>query len=210
MTEISIKNTDVLYNAQEKAYTRIRNSLGKLLADAKLCGGTPLSRCYLQHRISYDLDFFVPPMPGLMRGIHDALGSANIGFAADKMQINNAIYSNLFGKISVSPALKIEVSFVEDRWFSTYPKLEALMGNTTIVTEPVEGQYFRKLHTVAGQGTGEMPVGGRQTARDIFDLYVLSKTVKPLPDFLKEVTVFFPVDAFYNGLASVKNPPLTP
>ena len=49
-----------LYPLQEVVLSRLQ-SMGDAQFDAsKLCGGTALSRCWLDHRMSYDLDFFLP------------------------------------------------------------------------------------------------------------------------------------------------------
>jgi hypothetical protein len=192
-----------LQDTQDHVYSLIRESLGELFEGAKLCGGTPLARCYLQHRISYDLDFFMPPSAGTIGDILKKLNAGCTGFTVDGYQDKTEACSSLFGHIYVNPDIRIEVCFIEDRWYRTYPKITAMMGDINIITEPVEGLYHRKLRTVAGYGSDEHPLGGRQTFRDIFDLYVLSRTIKPIPEFLQELPEFFPEDAFYNGLASM-------
>jgi len=192
-----------LQAAQESVYTLLRENLGELFEYAKLCGGTALARCYLQHRVSYDLDFFLPPGAGMAGAILKKLNTGCTMFTVDGYFDKIEAYSSLFGHLYDNQDVRIEVCFIEDRWYKTYPKTTARMGGISIITEPVEGLYHRKLRAVAGYGVDEHPFGGRQTFRDIFDLYVLSRTVKPIPDFLRELPDFFPVDALYNGLASM-------
>ena len=73
-----------------------------------------------------------------------------------------------------------------------------------MTTEEVAGLYHRKLRTVVGRvSEGSKVVGGRQTARDLFDLYVLSQAYMPIRQFIAQVPYAFPSDAFDNGLASM-------
>lgn len=195
-------NIQELYDAQEIAFKRVIDVLGDLSSTLKLCGGTPLARCYLHHRISYDLDFFLPYRNSL-HSIGKRLVTADIGFITEQSVIDKSIYSQLFGHIAVTPELNIEVAFIEDRWFDSFSSVQQKMGNSTITTESVEGLYHRKLRTVSGFEDSEFPVGGRQTARDIFDLYVLSRMVKPIHKFINDLEVPFPEEAFYNGLANM-------
>lgn len=51
--------------------------------------------------------------------------------------------------------------------------------------------------------SGCLFAGGRQTARDAFDLYVLSQAFKPLAEFMESLPYAFPATAFSNGLASM-------
>ena len=50
---------------------------------------------------------------------------------------------------------------------------------------------------------GSEVVGGRQTARDLFDLYVLSRAHKPIREFMATIPYAFPSDAFDNGLSGM-------
>lgn len=64
--------------------------------------------------------------------------------------------------------------------------------------------YHRKLRTIVGNTvTGNVVNGVRQTARDLFDLYVLSIHHMPLLDFMDKLPYVFPKDAFINGLISI-------
>jgi len=66
-----------LIRSQDRAAERVLPWVdGGLMAQIKLCGGTALSRFYLQHRISYDLDFFVPEGAGFhAQALADRLAS---------------------------------------------------------------------------------------------------------------------------------------
>jgi predicted nucleotidyltransferase component of viral defense system len=55
------KNKERLYSLQEAVLAKLQAILEDTQFNrAKLCGGTALSRCWLDHRMSYDLDFFLP------------------------------------------------------------------------------------------------------------------------------------------------------
>lgn len=96
------------------------------------------------------------------------------------------------------------MSFVEDAYFELFPSIEAPFGNGMVRTEPVEGLYHRKLRTVSGHTAGgDSFEGGRQKARDVFDLYVLSQKVKPIRPFMASLPYPFPAAAFDNGLANM-------
>ena len=45
---------------QDAAARLVLPNVNALISGYRLCGGTALSRFHLKHRISYDLDFFVP------------------------------------------------------------------------------------------------------------------------------------------------------
>jgi hypothetical protein len=190
-----------LFDAQEKAYTMVRDALGDSFTGVKLVGGTVLSRCYLHHRISYDLDFEVRPGTDL-EAFREKLMKAGIGFKSQRFNINESIYSQIFGQINLSNGKEVDVSFVEDRWFDLYPAVERMMGDTPVVTEPIEGIYHRKVRTVAGYG-GETTLGGRQKKRDVFDLYVLSRKVKPVGDFMKEMPPPFSEENFIAAMTAM-------
>ncbi|MDR2573359.1 MAG: nucleotidyl transferase AbiEii/AbiGii toxin family protein [Desulfovibrio sp.] len=194
-----------LFTAQEEAYTRLHSALGDDFSTCKLCGGTAISRCFLNHRLSYDLDFFVPPEVGAVEKIHSALKCSGQRFSIDRIQLGADIHAQFFLRFPVND-LDVHVSFFEDRYYRRFPSAWMPMGKINVQTEAIEGLYHRKLRTIAGTGVfreGDAPEGSRQTARDIFDLYVLSKKIKPISQFFDEAEDF-PVDAFYNGLALIE------
>ena len=152
-----------------------------------LGGGTALARCYLEHRVSYDLDFFVSkrfdPML-LQRRLRDA----GLQLYAVESVIDPMYAVQLHGMVNVEGE-PLRLSIVEDIYADMFP-VTTVKG---IRTEAIEGLYHRKLRTITGTGeviTGTGRVAGkgaRQTARDLFDLYVLSKEVKPVMEFVSEI-----------------------
>ena len=47
-----------LFALQDEVLARLQSIADPQLSLAKLCGGTALASCWLEHRLSYDLDFF--------------------------------------------------------------------------------------------------------------------------------------------------------
>jgi hypothetical protein len=75
-----------------------------------------------------------------------------------------------------------------------------------VITEEIGGLYHRKLRTISGGGYGEQVRGARQTARDLFDVFVLNKQVASIKQFLAEANAHganFPVDALCANLLSM-------
>jgi len=175
-----------LYRFQDELLERIIGAEEQLFPEAKviLAGGTALARCYLHHRISYDLDFFLsrrfdPQL--LQRRLKDA------GITLQEVEIvNDPLYAvQLHGQVEEGGEI-IRVSFLEDVYSDMFPVVEV----EGIRTETIEGLYHRKLRTITGSREAASPAGvpvrqgSRQTARDLFDLYVLDTEVKPILDFL--------------------------
>jgi hypothetical protein len=192
--------SDALYLLQESVVVQLQNMHDDQLTHAKLCGGTALARCWLDHRISYDLDYFFPEGFNASK-LAVALKNARIDYEVQDLVDDPHKANQLHGYVTLG-GQRLKVSFVEDAYFGLFPPLQVPFGSTAVRTEPVEGIYHRKLRTVSGQATqGDSVQGGRQTARDLFDLYVLSQTVMPLRPFMQSLPYAFPAAAFDNGLA---------
>jgi Nucleotidyl transferase AbiEii toxin, Type IV TA system len=191
---------DALYQLQEAVLVQLQNMQDTQLAQAKLCGGTALARCWLNHRISYDLDFFFPEGFSASK-LAVALKNAHIDYETQDLVDDPHKANQLHGYVLLG-GQRLKVSFVEDAYFSLFPPVQSPFGNASACTEQVEGLYHRKLRTVSGHITqGDSVQGGRQTARDLFDLYVLSQMVMPLRPFMQSLPYAFPTAAFDNGLA---------
>ena len=172
----------------------IRNKTLKHLANKLesfyLAGGTALSLYYFQHRESYDLDFFTKNfsrvkieeiMFGLSKDIE--LKAALEGEENKQGFAKMLVYSLI---IDENSALKID--FLED----VYRLLKPLRVIDGIPMLTIEDVYFRKILTACGSMATVDPIGrsafigGRQEAKDFFDLYFLSKTFMPLSSFVNE------------------------
>ena len=169
---------------------------------AKLCGGTALARCWIEHRLSYDLDFFLP-YGFKAADMSAALKKSGIVYETKDIVDDPRKANQLHGHV-IHNGQKLKVSFVEDAYFETFPAVERAFGGLTVRTEDVPGLYHRKLRTVSGSGMeGDSFEGGRQKARDLFDLHVLSVEFQPIKEFMDSLPYSFPSDAFDNGLANM-------
>lgn len=195
-----------IYEAQDEILTRIMNSEDSLFSQMILAGGTALARYYLNHRISRDLDFFLP---------------GNFDPAIVEKQINNLdiplfdvtripsgrFVTQLHGWAQIN-GQRIKVSVIEDLFADMFDV--AVINN--VRTEVIDGLYHRKLRTIAGTGYSVSTVGqghlqgGRQNARDIFDLYVLDSQQEPIHQFVERINrhgANFPVDGFIRGISQM-------
>ncbi|KWT67016.1 MULTISPECIES: nucleotidyl transferase AbiEii/AbiGii toxin family protein [unclassified Variovorax] len=196
------KETDA---RQDAALDALVLAGGELLAGAKLSGGTALSRFHLCHRLSYDLDFFVPQGFDAQAALSQVTAARLL---IDGLEItHDAVKADQLHFVLLTARGRVKVSFVEDMYAETFPALESglVVGSTKIMTEAVPELYHRKLRTVVGwAGDGATtPPGGRQTARDMFDLYVLSIAFQPLPEFVDSLPYAFPIQAFYEAIPAM-------
>lgn len=191
-----------LYLLQETVLTQLQCIGDPQMSVAKLCGGTALSRCWLEHRISYDLDFFLPH--GFKAtDLSSAIKKAGIAYETKDIVDDPRKANQLHGYV-IHNGQRLKVSFVEDAYFTLFPAVPKAFGGVTTRTEEIQGLYHRKLRTVSGSGSeGDSFEGGRQKARDLFDLHVLSEMYMPIRDFMESLPYSFPVDSFNNGMASM-------
>jgi hypothetical protein len=192
---------------QDRALELVARGVGgDFMSQVKLCGGTALSRFYLRHRISYDLDFFVPGGIGFDAQALAARIAGQVRIQGVEITHDPVKADQLHFFVPIIDRDLIRISFVEDMYAATFPSRASglVCDGIEICTEPVEGLYHRKLRTVVGWAASDavMPSGGRQTARDMFDLYVLSRSVMPLRPFIESLPYAFPEDAFAGGLAA--------
>lgn len=179
-----------LYKRQDKILKKIFDNEETIFPGVQviLAGGTALSRCYLQHRASYDLDFFVstrfdPPI------IQRRLSIAGVPLQTVGI-VNDPMFAvQLHGTANVEGE-PLKVSIVEDIYSGIFP-LNTVAG---IRTETIEGLYHRKIRTITGAGEGSVSstgrtahAGARHTARDLFDLYILSNEIRPLMEFVRTI-----------------------
>lgn len=172
----------------------IRNRTLKELANKLdgfyLAGGTALSLFYFQHRESYDLDFFTKDfsktkIETLMSDLSKSIKLKVVleGEVDKKGFAKMLVYSLVIDK---SNSLKID--FVED----VYKILEPLSMVDGVPILSKQDIYYRKILTACGSISTvdslgrNVFVGGRQEAKDYFDLYFLSKTYMSLSSFVAE------------------------
>ncbi len=175
-----------------EAQNQILKVFSKEAKDFALAGGTALELYYLHHRFSADLDFFSRKF---------ASSEINNLVSALRKNVNKRIHleSELItgGKAKVqfySMPVKgsnrlLKIDFVEDVFFKN-PTIRDMEG---IRVYSVENIYLQKIVAASGTRSGIDNVGrpimeGRKEARDVFDIYVLSKKVQPLHIFLQNIS----------------------
>ena len=205
---MSYMTYDLLYQSQDALLQQIFAAESTLLPGSTLilAGGTALARCHLHHRISWDLDFFVdgPFDPALLLR---RLRNAGVALEDPSQEAGGTFVTQLHGSAEVGGEL-VNVSFVED----VFAGMFETTGCGVIRTEVIEGLYHRKLRTITGTGeirsaSGHvLGQGARHKARDLFDLYVLEKTVQPIDEFVRTINrqgANLPVEALYQGFAAM-------
>jgi Nucleotidyl transferase AbiEii toxin, Type IV TA system len=190
-----------LYKAQDILLDKVFSNLVQIgIPNCILAGGTALSRYYLQHRVSYDLDFFVGGDLSPEK-LSVALGRIGINLSDIQIESGSVFAHQLHGYANIDEST-VKISFVEDVYEGMWPKKK--FGN--VITEEIGGLYHRKLRTISGSGYGKNTKGARQTARDLFDAYVLSSQVQPIHNFLIEANQHganYPQDAFCANILSM-------
>lgn len=152
-----------------------------------LVGGTALSVFYFSHRESYDLDLFSKEfskekVESIVAYIHNntSLAVKLIAEQDKKDRAKILVYSL---RIDSDSSLKID--FVEDVYRQISP-LKIVDGIPVLSKEDI---YLRKIFAIGGSYEAEDAAGkkvfkgGRQEAKDFFDLYFLSATFIPLSKF---------------------------
>lgn len=157
-----------------------------------LSGGTALELYYLHHRFSADLDFFSPTynlaeintiILEFKKYTRCAIKLENEFISANRARVR--FYSASFKNLK----RPIKLDFIEDVYFKK-PMIKKFQG---IPVYGPENIYLQKIVAITGTHIREDEVGreflqGRLEARDIFDIYILSKRLKSLHLFLKELS----------------------
>jgi len=154
-----------------------------------LAGGTALSLYYFKHRDSYDIDFFTRDFSAkriekIMSDLSGSIGAeiALIGEQDKSDMAKMRVYSHKVG------ADTLKMDFIEDIHELIKPP-RVVDGIPVLEKEDI---YMRKIYAACGSyavtddaGKKEFK-GGRQEAKDFFDLYFLSTTFMPLSKFAAE------------------------
>ncbi|OGS46448.1 MAG: hypothetical protein A2539_01005 [Elusimicrobia bacterium RIFOXYD2_FULL_34_15] len=156
-----------------------------------LAGGTALELFYLKHRFSKDLDFFSPKynIGEIENIILDLKKKLNLQIKFENEFIAAGHAKVRFYTIgSKKPDIKLKIDFVEDVFF----KKPVVKKFNNIPVYDVKNIYAQKIFAIAGtytmeDGFGKQIATGRNEARDVFDVYMLSKQIKPLHIFIKNL-----------------------
>ena len=147
-----------------------------------LAGGTALA-FYLRHRFSEDLDFFSPAYDPAMADKVMRYIKAQTGYdfkKGDEVCRNAKTAGMKVFYLDLGGGVVMKVDFVED-----------VFGDTAVVKDGVLSLadiYQRKIFAAIGvkgrsSSTGRLIAGGRQSVKDIYDLYTLSRFHEPLKKF---------------------------
>jgi hypothetical protein len=201
--------TKKIYTAQDKILETIFQRVAPLIKGCEtiLGGGTALARFYLHHRISYDLDFFLSctfdPIVLSRR-----LETSGLSIHVTGIESGGGLAAQLHGTISVPDEEELHISFVEDVFAGMFDTVTC----QGVRTEVIDGLYHRKLRTVSGTGITlslaghELGHGHRQTARDLYDLFVLDTETEPIEKFILRINEHgagFPIDIFRQNMAAI-------
>jgi hypothetical protein len=171
-----------------RRYTeRVLTLLGGHTGDFYLAGGTALSLCYFHHRQSLDLDFFSQRFSrkeaaGIMDYIAARLNKEVRLIAEERRR---AMLKVLVYNIKITHREYLKIDFVEDSIRLIKP-LKPFNGIRVLSLEDI---YLRKIYAATGTRPAEdvigarMTKGGRQEAKDLYDLYCLSHIFMPLSVF---------------------------
>ncbi len=168
---------------------KVLKALSSKLEGFYLTGGTALSLFYFTHRESYDLDFFSRDfsrerVENIIKDLSGDIGK-KISLMSevskkDKAQI--LVYS-----YKVDEEL-LKIDFVEDAYKLIKPP-RIINGIPVLEKEDI---YLRKIFAACGSYAEINEIGakkfkgGRQEAKDFFDLDFLSSTFMPLSKFVTE------------------------
>ena len=157
-----------------------------------LAGGTALELYYLHHRFSADLDFFSPKYD--TQEITN-LVSAFKKYVNKKIQLESEFIAASHAKVRFytfpikGSERLLKIDFVEDTVIKN-PKIRKVKGARVY---SIENLYLHKITAIAGlqpqvDEIGRQITEGRKQARDVFDVYMLSKKIQPLHIFLRNVS----------------------
>ena len=184
----------------QKEQKRITDLVTKKFKDYYLTGGTALA-FYFGHRFSEDLDFFSQKYQKtdpdkIMKYIAAETG---FDYQLDDEQDNPKLIPMKVYFMELKDKQVLKVDFVKDYVENVGPIKNGLHS--------VEDIYRRKMYAAIGQqgkesDTGRAVATGRQSVKDLFDIYYLSSKYKPLSEIFFE---YFPynqaqrLDAWYRG-----------
>jgi predicted nucleotidyltransferase component of viral defense system len=142
-------------------------------------GGTALSRYYLQHRESEDLDFFCKNITLDFEYIHRIINQ-NLrfkGFICEEIERADRAgqIGYIFFVVASPTGVSIKVDFLEDPFTGMWePQMRKDYTANPVQVDALELIYYRKLYAVT---YGKHPLAER--IKDIVDLYFLDE-VKPV------------------------------
>ena len=178
-----------------EAQKLILKAFSREAADFALAGGTALELYYLHHRFSSDLDFFsrkyiVSEIDTLVAAFEKHLGR-KIHPESEFVSGNKAAV-RFYTMLVKGSARPLKIDFVEDV-LCIRPAIRKIGG---VRVYSAKDLYLHKIAAISGTQVIADEVGrqvseGRKEARDIFDVYMLSKKIQPLHIFLRGLSPQF-------------------
>jgi predicted nucleotidyltransferase component of viral defense system len=144
---------NILYPLQDKVLRIIET----LQVDFYLTGGTALSRAYLNHRYSDDLDFFVNHNPDFKKQVELIIESLK----NEKIGIEIAVSSEDFIRLMVlQNDAVLKTDFVNDISYRT--------------DIPIQTELFNKTDTITNILSNKLTALSRYSAKDVVDLVFIA------------------------------------
>lgn len=157
--------------------------------DFYLAGGTALSMFYYEHRESFDLDFFTQSYSRdhVIRVIENLKKDSGWSVELIKEKNEKGFIGVAIYMIHMEQG-ECKIDFVEDyiKCLNPFKRVEDM----NILS--LEDIYLRKVYAIAGHVSRindigkEILTGGRQTAKDFYDIYCLSTITMPLSEFISK------------------------
>lgn len=145
--------TDILYPLQDK----VLKVLGDVKSEFYLTGGTALSRAYLGHRYSDDLDFFVNQNDNFVKLSEEVLRNLS------SFRVTIDIKSETYFSFMVEDKLKIDLVNDSGKHFGEIKKTPLFWQ-----TDNIENILANKLTAIIG----------RDEPKDVVDIWAISKYQK--------------------------------
>ncbi|MFH0840088.1 MAG: nucleotidyl transferase AbiEii/AbiGii toxin family protein [Candidatus Omnitrophota bacterium] len=176
---------------------KIIKSLNGKVEGFYLAGGTALSLFYFHHRESYDLDFFTKDFSKkkaeqIVKYIAESINITPVLSSQknvpDQARMLRYLVPTDKKTNDIDDDNSLKLDFVEDV-YKLIKDIDVINGIPVLSKEDI---YLRKIYAACGINqeiteTGKKIFkGGRQDAKDFFDLYHLSKTFMPLSKFVIE------------------------
>ncbi len=184
---------------------KISEMVTKKFKSYYLTGGTALS-FYFDHRFSEDLDFFtqeykkeVPDR--IMKFISK---ETEFNFKLDAEQDDPKLIPMKIYFLELKQEHILKIDFVQD--------FEKNIKKVKNGLHSIEDIYYRKISAAMGKiksedATGRVIHAGRQSVKDLFDLYYLSSRHEPISEFFFEYFSYDRVESFvawYRGFNRIK------
>lgn len=172
-----------IYSYQQKVLKILSNKIN----DFYLAGGTALSVFYFQHRMSADLDFFTHKFDKIkiIRIVKELSAELKKPIKMVGQQLKKDMVKMVIFLVKLDKRNFLKMDFIED-YLKTIKQPNNING---IFVMSLEDIYLRKISAMVGIsqttdiiGRGKS-LGGRQEAKDFFDLYYLSHTFTGIASF---------------------------